>query len=203
MEMPVRPADKRVFEMTIIERYRRLTLWSKLSVWGSAASICGFAWLLLPARSAPAGRLVIGYLDAELNNTEITLEKTPVDPPTSQVQRHALVDPSHPTVFDLYGLWVRNAGDAAIEAESMSVYLNFDADVAQMPAVSSCWRPFPSTEAGFASELRCVVGRVSISPGQRWEIPWFNGTPVPKQKMKAKIRMFFGRTSEAAFLIVP
>lgn len=39
--------------MTLLARYRKLNLWSKLGAWGSVASIIGLAWLFVPQTTSP------------------------------------------------------------------------------------------------------------------------------------------------------
>ena len=191
-------------------QWRVWSLPSKLTAIGTLLAIVSLALYsvdvltgFMRARVRPDSRLAIGYLDFELNGKEMALLKKPIEPATSRVQRHAFVDPNLSSVFDLYGVWVKNVGDAEVHAESASVYLNFADEIAEAPGVQSCWQPFPSTEAAYGTELRCLLGTVAISPGQRRDIPWFNGTPVPSRAMKAKIRVYYGKTAAAEFTIRP
>jgi hypothetical protein len=115
-----------------------------------------------------ASQLDIGYLDFELEGKDVQLLTKLVDPPTSRVQRHMLVDPNNPSIFGLYGVWIKNVGHSQMETLNMSIHLNMSAEVTQPAAVLSCWRPFPSSEVGYVTEFlrrRCSINKPGATKG--------------------------------------
>ena len=58
--------------MTLRERYRRLTLWNKVAVWGSAASVIGLGVAVWPLIAALTGRAASANLRFYCGQRDIT-----------------------------------------------------------------------------------------------------------------------------------
>jgi len=68
----------------IAERYRRLSLWSRLGVWGAIASIVGLAVYLMSSRQSPVTQAPSIHSSSSAN---VVVNMHPVPPPESEPPR--------------------------------------------------------------------------------------------------------------------
>ncbi len=171
------------------EKRRQKIQWASVVVCLIFTVVIGILW----PRPKPAD-LRLYYGDSELNGKMITAAKD--QPPTSCA--HVQLDPNLRHAFELCGIWARNDGDEATTPNA--VYLNFSVAVNKQ-TVSDCWARSPSSEDGYPVEFRCSGWTTPVSPKQRWDLPWFYGTPTPPDGTKVKIRVFYGqkRPAESTF----
>jgi hypothetical protein len=147
-------------------------------------------WAVWPHPPMEA-ELEIYYLGENLDGKTITLTKS-IDP-TKQFQPRMFIDPNNPSNFSLAGIAVGNEGEASGEVQT--AYLNFPTEVT--PISSPLW--YPTTKG-----IQFVENwnKTPISPHQPpIGLYPFYGTPIPAEGMKIRLRIFYGKTAEATFIV--
>lgn len=171
--------------MNIRERYRRLTIWNKLAVWGSLASILGLAFVFFP--STGAQRQQVTSIDSSPGATvmqpgrDIVINPPPTTVPNTQSGPSLpMLRPQQERLLELLVGYQKQFGVSKLVVSRADGHLHFDKDPARGAEISLIRDLYGSVDAHNAGSFEQLVENmpeqyVRLIAESRWDNPFVIG----------------------------